>query len=88
MGYLTNKYVKNENKKIWINIIIDIFLILMLIFVGLMARTEFDNGAKFMLANVPTFCTNSTIYEETLEYYNMTQTEMPITGLVQIQDPL
>jgi hypothetical protein len=84
MGLITEKYVKDKNKKQWINIALDIFLIIMLIFVGLMARGEFDNGAKFMLANVPVFCTNGTIYQETLEFYGIEQTEMPITGSIAI----
>jgi len=71
MGFLTEKYVKDKNKKAWVNIILNIFLILMLIYVGLMARHEFDNGAKFILVNVPSFCINHTLYEKTLEYYGI-----------------
>jgi Mg2+/citrate symporter len=75
MGFLTEKYVKDKSKKEWINLILNIVLILMLIFVGLMARGEFDSGAKFMLANVPAFCINATLYEETLEFYDIEKTQ-------------
>jgi len=75
MGYLTNKYVKDKNKKFWIQIGIDIFLIIMLMVVGMLARAEFDNGARFMLLNMPAFCTNFTLYQETLEHYGLSDGE-------------
>ena len=76
MGYLTNKYVKDSRKKFWIQTAIDIFLIMMLIIVGLSAKAEFDNGARFILQNVPAYCTNYTLYEATLEHYGL-QDDVP-----------
>jgi hypothetical protein len=90
MGYLTNKYVKDKNKKFWIQTAIDIFLIMMLIFVGISARAEFDNGARFMLKNVPAYCINQTLYQKTLDYYGVEgysglqatiNTNAPVTGI-------
>jgi len=73
MGYLTDKYIKDKGKKWWIQTILDIFLILMLLLIGLSAKSEFNNGARFILQNVPAFCINDTLYQKTLEYYGLSE---------------
>lgn len=72
MGYLTERYIKDKSKKYYIYIALDIMLILALIWFGLTLRGEFENGAKFMLQNVPAFCINNTLYQKALDYYNVT----------------
>lgn len=71
MGYLTEKYLKDKSKKYYIYIALDIVLIIVFLIFALTAKGEFDNGAKFILQNVPAYCTNYTLYHETLEHYGL-----------------
>jgi hypothetical protein len=72
IGYLTEKYFKDKSKKYYIYIALDIILIFVFIFFALSMKSEFDSGAKFILYNVPAYCLNNTLYQKTLDYYNVT----------------
>lgn len=88
MGYLTEKYFKDKSKKYYVYIALDIILIFAFLFFALSMKGEFDNGAKFMLQNVPAYCLNLTLYHKTLEYYGIEMPEAKIPLPQQYKDDL
>ena len=47
MGLLRDRYIKDPNKKFWVTLAIDIFIIALLITVVLYAKGEFENGYNY-----------------------------------------
>jgi hypothetical protein len=63
---------KDEKKRFYIQLIADIIIIAAFILLSMQAKNEFNNGARFVLQNVPAYCYNFSMYEYHLKYFNVT----------------
>ena len=81
MGFLSNRYIRSENKKFALGIFFDILLIVVFILVALNIKTEFERGFNAGMDFCQTICVtqipvNETYIEKMNISINLTEREI------------